>query len=809
MNFTKELFFFLILASAVTSSFAQTATLTGVVLGEDSTPIEDVMVASTDGNTKTNENGFYQLIMPSEEKITVTFSHVSFEKTSLTIQLKNGEYFEFNPVMKTEIEQIGEVVVSSRNQKSVEGIQNIEPEVVRSIPGANAGVENILKTLPGVNSNNELSTQYAVRGGNYDENLVYVNEIEVYRPFLIRSGQQEGMSFINTDLIQNIDFSAGGFQSKYGDKLSSVLDVTYKTPRQLTGGAHASFLGGSAFLGTASKDQKFTTLTGVRYRNNSLLINSTDVESNFNPVFADAQTFLTYRFSGRFQLQFLGNLSLNEYDYQPQSRQTTTGTFDRPIAIRVDYIGEEEDSYKTAFGALKGNYKLNEKTTLKFIASLFHTEEKEYYNIASRYRIGEINPEMGGLVEDFIEVGRQFEYARNDLDAIIFNLQHKGFYEIDETTVEWGVKYSYEKFDDLLDEFEAIDTTGFTNDSISFPNAWEIPSFNNINAQNNTENNRISGFAQWSKLAYLGDAKVWLNAGVRAQYWNVSGDSISSQSHFIVSPRAQFSIKPDWEKDMLFRIAGGVYQQPPFYRELRDSTGTVQPDVKAQKSYHLVLGHDYSFKLWDRPFKLISEAYYKYIDEVNPYTLENVRIRYAANNNAVAYAYGLDLRLNGEFVPGTESWVSLGYLKTEENIENNGYIPRPTDQRLKFAVLFQDYIPSIPNVKLYLNGVYNTGVPGGSPNYANPYEYQTRLPSYKRLDVGVNYVFVDGKQNVKPGHWTNKFKEIEVGFEIFNIFDIQNTITNTWVNDYYTNRQYAIPNYMTGRIFNIKAGLRF
>ncbi|QLE02284.1 TonB-dependent receptor [Galbibacter sp. BG1] len=808
MNLTNRLLFALCFLT-ITSVYCQTATITGIVLDKNNTPVPNVAVMAENSSTETNDNGFYQLVVPAEKKATITFRHISFKKIDLKLNLKKGENFEFNPVLQDQVEQIGEVIISTNNQKEIEGIQNISPEMVRTIPGANEGVENILKTLPGVNSNNELSTQYAVRGGNYDENLVYVNEIEVYRPFLIRSGQQEGMSFINTDLIQNIDFSAGGFQAKYGDKLSSVLDVTYKTPTQLMGGFNASFLGGSVFLGTASTDKRFTSLTGVRYRDNSLLVNSKDVETNYNPIFADAQTFLTYRLSGRFQLQFLGNLSLNEYDYQPRSRQTTTGTFDNPLAIRVDYQGDEEDSYKTAFGAFKGNYQLNDRVTLKFITSLFHTEEKEHYTIASRYRIGEINPEMGGLVEDFVDVGSQFEYAQNNLNATIFNLQHKGFYEKEETTVEWGIKYSYEKFDDRLDEFEAIDTTGFSNDSINFPNEWVIPPFNNIHANNNTSNNRVSGFAQWSKLTTIGEAQVWLNAGVRAQYWNISGDSIANASHFIVSPRAQFSIKPNWKKDMLFRLAVGIYQQPPFYRELRDSTGMVNPEVKAQKSYHVVFGHDYSFKMWNRPFKLISEAYYKYIDDVNPYTLENVRIRYEASNNAVAYAYGVDLRLNGEFVPGTESWVSLGYLKTEENIDDRGYIPRPTDQRLKFAVLFQDYIPSIPNVKLYLNGVYNTGVPGGSPNYADPYEYQIRLPSYKRVDMGVNYVIVDGKETTKPGHWSNKFKEIEVGFEIFNIFDIQNTITNTWVNDYYTNRQYAIPNYMTGRIFNIKAGLRF
>lgn len=806
MNFKRVIFpilFFLTLNSL----YCQTATIRGVILDERNNPVESTTISTEEIATTSNKNGFYQLIIPSKKEIVIHFKHLSFKNIQLKINLQSGENFEFNPVLQTQIEQIGEVLVLSSEEKKIEGIQNINPETVRSIPGANAGVENILKSLPGVNSNNELSTQYAVRGGNYDENLVYVNEIEIYRPFLIRSGQQEGMSFINTDLIQNIDFSAGGFQAKYGDKLSSVLDITYKTPTQLTGAIDASFLGGSVYLGTSSKNTRFTTSSGIRYRNNSLFVNSRDTKTNYNPVFADAQTFMTYRFSGKFQLHFLGAISLNEYDYEPQSRQTTIAPFNNPIAISVDYNGDEQDSYKTIFGALKANYRLNQNTSLKFIASLYNTHEKENYNISSRYQIGEINPDMGGLVDNYNDIGSQYEYANNHLNARIFNFQHKGFFEKNNNTLEWGIKYAYEKIKDHINEFEAVDT--LIIDSLDSSNRWVIPDFNTIDAKNNITNNRISGYTQWSKLTTIGSSKVWLNAGARAQFWNVSGDSISSKSHFIISPRAQFSIKPAWKKDMLFRISGGLYQQPPFYREMRDSLGNVNPNVKAQKSYHFILGNEYSFKLWERPFKLISEVYYKYLDDVNPYNIENVRIRYQATNNATAYAYGLDLRLNGEFVPGTESWVSFGYLETKENRNERGYIPRPTDQRLKFAVLFQDYMPSIPNLKLYLNGVYNTGLPGGSPNYADPYEYQSRLPAYKRVDIGVTYVFINSEGKVKNEKRNNKFKEIEVGFEIFNIFDIQNSITNTWVNDYYTNSQFAIPNYMTGRVFNIKAGLRF
>jgi hypothetical protein len=332
--------------------------------------------------------------------------------------------------------------------------------------------------------------------------------------------------------------------------------------------------------------------------------------------------------------------------------------------------------------------------------------------------------------------------------------------------------------------------------------------FQSVRATNKVQIDRLQAYAQWSKRAMLGNHEVFYNAGVRVQNWIVNGDGIESASQTIVSPRAQFAIKPDWNKDMLFRVAGGLYYQPPFYRELRDSLGVVNPNVKAQKSIHLVLGNEYSFKMWDRPFKLVSEAYYKNLTDVNPYTLENVRIRYRAKNNAKAFAYGLDLRLNGEFVPGTESWFSFGYLNTEENIEGQGYIARPTDQRLKFGILFQDYMPNIPDMKMYLNLVYNTGVPGGSPSYADPYDYQNRLRDYKRADLGISYLIVDQNKTYKNS-LKSKFNELSIGFEIFNLFDVQNTITNTWVRDVYSKRQYAIPNYLSPRVFNVRLSTKF
>ncbi|AUS06179.1 TonB-dependent receptor [Pseudotamlana carrageenivorans] len=812
---TSILFFVLIYVSA-----AQTATIKGVILDDQNLPVEKVNIKYLNQGTVSNENGFYTLTIPANRDIKVVFTHVAFKNIESVFNLKNGETYEFNPIMNASVEQIATVIINSGERKAVEGITTLDPEAIRKIPGANAGVENLLLTLPGVSNNNELSTQYSVRGGNFDENLVYVNDIEVYRPFLIRSGQQEGLSFVNTNMVKNVDFSAGGFQAKYGDKLSSVLDITYKTPYQFEANADVSLLGASVSVENMSKDSKFSAIVGARYRDNSLLVNAKETETNFRPAFGDIQGFFTYKFSDKFHLSFLGNASLNKYSYEPQTRQTNFGTLADPMALLVFYEGQEKDQYQTLFGAFKGSYLANDDLTLHLIASMYNTQEQEHFDILAQYRLGVVNANIGdenlGEVEYSEGIGGQLTHGRNDLDALITNIEHKGNFKLEDHRFDWSLKYTNEDIRDRLVEWEVIDSTGFSirppktpsNQQPYEPYTGPLEPFQNVRAFNHTQINRIQAYAQWSKRDNIGSSDVWYNAGVRMHNWTVSGDGIASSNQTVFSPRGQFSIKPDWKKDMLFRVATGLYYQPPFYRELRDMNGEVQPDVKAQKSIHLVIGNDYSFKMWNRPFKLTSEVYYKKLTDVNPYTLENVRIRYRANNSAEAYAYGLDMRLNGEFVPGTESWFSFGFLKTEENINNRGYIARPTDQRLKFAALFQDYVPNVPSLKMYLNLVYNTGLPGGSPSYADPYEYQLRLPDYKRADLGVQYVLVDRNKQFEKG-WRKAFKELSFGIEIFNIFDVQNSITNTWVRDVNSKRQIAIPNYLTPRVFNVRTTMKF
>ncbi len=799
------------------SAFAQNAKLRGIVLDENKQAVANVSVSNGAIGTQSNSSGIYELSIPANQKVRVVFSHLSLKSASIVLFLKPNEIMEFNPVLNIRQEQMSEVIITAKNNKRIQGITNITPELLRKIPGANAGVENILKTFAGVNSNNELSTQYAVRGGNYDENLVYVNEIEVYRPFLIRSGQQEGLSFTNTDLVQNIDFSAGGFQAKFGDKLSSVLDITYRKPTAFGANFEASFLGGSMAFDAVSKNKKWSAVTGVRYRNNSLLVKSQETQTNYTPTFADIQTNINYQASAKWQWSFLGNISKNNYHYQPLTRQTNFGTLDQPMALVVYYEGQEKDQYATYFGAIKSTFKSNDTSVLKFIGSLYHTTEQEHFDILAQYRLGEVDANVAsetyGKVAYTRGIGSQLNHARNNLDALIANIELKGFHDWKQSQLDWGVKYTRESIRDRVVEWEVIDSAGFSipppvvlpqkNEPYALYTGPLVP-YQNVRATNFTTINRFSGFAQWNSKSTVGSTSIWYNAGLRFHNWEVFGTDEKGKSQLVWSPRAQISIQPDWDKDMQFRISGGVYYQPPFYRELRDASGMVQPNVKAQQSVHLVLANDYNFKMWNRPFKLVSELYYKSMSDVNTYTIDNVRIRYAATNLAKAYAQGLDLRLNGEFVPGTESWFSFGYLKTEENSEKRGYIARPTDQLLKFGLLFQDYIPTIPGMKVYLNLVYNTGLPGGSPSYSDPYMYQNRLRDYRRADVGFSKIVIDNKENSNPKKWLGNFKELAIGVEIFNLFNNQNGITNTWVRDVYSKNQYAIPNYMTTRVFNIK-----
>ena len=550
----QEYLSFILSCVVVFFSYSQSSIIRGVILDENSKPISNVNIQSSFGQgSATNVNGFYELKIPANQEVTVIFTHLSFKRIEQKFILKNGQEIEFNPVLKTDAIQIAQVVINTNTRQSVDGVTSISPEIIRTIKGAQPGVENILKTLPGVNISNELSTQYSVRGGNFDENLVYVNEIEVYRPFLVRSGNQEGLSFVNTDLVQNVSFSAGGFQAKYGDKLSSVLDITYRNPIDFGIRTDLSLLGGSIAAETVSKNGKFSGVAGVRYRDNSLILNNLETDGNVEPIFADAQTYLTYRFSSKFHVNFLGNISFNQYKFQPENRQTNFGTLEEPLALIVLYDGQEEDEYQTYFGAIKANYFVNDALTLKFIGSTYHTTEQEYFDIFAEYRLGQVNSDIGsanlGEVEFSEGIGSQLTHARNDLDALIVNAEHRGDYKIDEeSTLEWSVKYTHEDIRDRLVEFEIIDSAGFSirpprlvgpNLQPNQPFSGPLTAFQNIRALNKVKIDRLQAFAQFSKRTFWGNNEVFYNIGVRAHNWNVSGENIESNSQTVFSPRAQ------------------------------------------------------------------------------------------------------------------------------------------------------------------------------------------------------------------------------------------------------------------------------
>ena len=610
----KKLLFFLFFLPLL--AFAQKTTiLKGTVKSNSKKPIENVSVRYKNIGTTTDKNGNYSIRIPFKEEISIVFTHISFRKLTKKLIAKNRNGISFSPLLTSKTEQIEEIVIKN-NKKSAEGIQTIDIKTVKNLVGPNAGVENTLMTLPGVNNNNELSTQYNVRGGNFDENLVYINGIEVYRPFLIRSGQQEGLSFINSNMVQNINFSAGGFQAKYGDKLSSVLDITYRKPTERATTLDLSLLGGSATFESQFLNKKLSTITGLRYRDNSLFVNSKQIETNFRPRFTDFQTFLSYEFSEKLTVNFLGNFSLNNYNYTPISRRTRFGTLTDPLELTVFYSGQEQDKYLTLFGALSADYKTNKNLSFTGTVSRYNTQEEEHFDIAAAYRLGEVDANIGsenfGDVEFTQGIGSQLNHARNDLDALITNVQIRGKLKKDKKELSFGAKYQKEDIRDRIREWEIIDSLGF---SIRPPNslgnqqpyeAFEGPilPFQNIRKDNNVVINRFSGFVQFNERLFLNDHEIWYNIGVRAQNWTVKSNNESSKNQTIISPRAQFAIKPNWKKDMLFRISGGWYSQPPSYRELRDFNGNINVNVKAQKSIHFVTGMDYSFNMWERPFKL-------------------------------------------------------------------------------------------------------------------------------------------------------------------------------------------------------------
>ena len=788
------------------------------IFDENGNPVTDVNVNYNSKSYKTNVDGFVKIPVAETEQ-TLTAEKETFTSFQKKINPKQRyQYLNVKFVSSVKTKDIQEVVFRGKGKPKITDITSLEisPKQAQVLASLSGGVEGLVKSLPSVNSNTELSSQYMVRGGNYDENLIYINDIELYRPFLIRNSLQEGMSVVNPDMVSAISFSAGGFEAKYGDKMSSALNIYYRQPTKFEVSGEASLIGGRLSTGFASKNKKLSALFSGRYRNTNLVLNTLNEDTDFNPQYFDFQSHINYQFNDKWAISFLGYWSKNDYEMIPKYKEVDFGTLQQPIKLYVGYEGKEDDQYKNMMGTASVTFKPNKKLTFTLDNFAYQNREKEYYSIASGYLLQAFDPATGDPVATY-DVGGQIDHARNDLLARVYGTQLRAKYSPDANTdFELGVKYEKEKLKDLTNEWQLVDSLGYSvprsNTIPGILDASQLKLRYQITGNNDINPTRISGYAQVSKKFYWGESRVFVNAGVRAQHWDFNNETI-------ISPRAQFAIKPNWDADMLFRFSGGIYYQAPFYKEIKDLDGSFNSDIKSQKSIQFIAANDYEFKMVDRPFKLTTELYYKKMSNLIPYYLDNVRIRYAGENNSEGYAYGIDARLFGEFVPGVDSWISASYARTKENIDGMGYISRPTDQRFRISMFYQDFMPKFPSMKVNLMLVFANGLPSGSPividsntglpNIASRYVYQKNLPSYKRVDIGLTKVFIDQKDNKASGNFWGKFKELALGVQIFNAFNINNTIANQWVTDVNSSNIYPVPVRLTGRFFNVKLEFKF
>lgn len=794
----------LLLSMAGVLAQSNNATLLGRVTDETGTPLDlvNISVKNAAIGTISNRNGEYLLRIPAGKPVEIIFSMIGYQTVQKNITAKAEQRLQLNVTLRHTTQEIGEVQVT-QHRRDKTNINRIDSRYLSNMTDAGTGsVEALIKTLPGVSTNNELSSQYSVRGGNFDENLVYVNDIEVYRPLLIRAGQQEGMSFINSDMVSSIEFSAGGFDAKYGDKMSSVLDIKYRKPTEFAGSASASLLGGSLQLEGLSKNGKFTHISGIRYKTNRYLLGTLDEKGEYNPRFVDAQTYLTYKFNESFDISFLGNIAQNRYNFIPQTRKTSFGTINQLYNATVYFDGQEADRFVTSTGALVANYHPGNRLNLKFIVSAYQSKEEETYDILGQYYLNELEPNLtSGNAGDSIlniGVGTFLNHARNYLDATVFSAEHKGAFNSEFHLLNWGFKIQTEEIDDRMNEWILRDSTGY---AIPYKGD-QIELYSTTNLKYRMNSSRLTAHIQDTYQITASKGALYATAGIRAHYWSYSGE-------LLLSPRAALRYYPDWNPGLAFHLSGGIYNQLPFYKELKDRKGTIYPDTKAQRSAQVVFGADYIFRAWDRPFKFSSELYYKFMSNLTPYQIDNVRIRYLPNLQSKGYAAGLDMKVNGEFVSGIESWASLSVMKTEEDILNDGYgyIPRPTDQRLNFSIFFQDYFPGNPTWKMHLTAFYGSRLPTGPPN-SERYMDQFRIPPYRRIDLGFSKVLINQDHKQYRNKAFNSVKDMWLSLEVFNLLGINNTISYLWVANN-SGDMFGVPNYLTKRKLNLKLTVKF
>jgi len=793
---------------------AQQLRIYGYVIDDVNRGIDGVAVQieNTTAATTSNRNGYYELTLEKPDSFVLVFSLANYQTIRQTIYPQRNTLSI--TVKMLSIDRELDAVTVSGIQRQTGTMATMSAKNIRLTPNVAGGVEALLITAAtGVSQNNELSSQYNVRGGNFDENSVYVNGIEVYRPLLVRTGQQEGLSFVNPDLTENIAFSSGGFEPKYADKMSSVLDIQYKIPKRTEASVSLGLLGASAYFG--SKSKKFSQIYGIRYKTSSYLLGTLDTKGEYKPNFLDFQTYLTYQISPKIELAFLGNFSQNSYQFIPQTRETTFGTYNIAQTYTVYFDGWENDLFRTYFGALSLNFFPNKKLKMGVTASAYYTDENEKYDITGAYVVSSRKQNVQGEIEgEPLGIGQYHEHAKNTLAATVANITYSGEYNITNHKIAWGLTAQIERISDKISEWKWNDSVGY-----SLPYDKEIFNlFYSLKSRDTLNSVRT--------IVYVQDTYKWENSwgrwtligGLRGNFWSVNKE-------FLLSPRATIALKPFWERDFSFRFATGVYYQAPFYKELRqivdDSNGdkivVLNHNIKAQRSLHAVLGGDYYFRAWGRPFKFTTEAYLKLADRVISYELENVNIRYSGINDAKAYTAGIDFKLFGELIPGAETWINFSLMDSKEKINGktfiiNGkereWIPRPNSQRYVFSMLFQDYLPTNPKYRLHLRVVVADGMPFGAPGNSNSRAAFRAPNGYWRGDIGVSRVFERGEDKLMNAKWLSFVKRIILNAEVFNFIDFKNVNSYYWVSmlDGY---QMAVPNYLTGRMFNFKLTLDF
>jgi hypothetical protein len=827
-------FFFTLVAL---SSFSQKkyAWISGSLVNENEKPLQKVSIIILGKNIgiSSNDSGLFRIKVPAGDAFALVFSHSGYTTIQKNFYLSEGEEEKVSIRLEPSRKTLETVVVADDKERREVGLTKINPKNALALPSTTGGVEALIKTLVG--SNNELTSQYSVRGGNYDENLIYINDFEIFRPYLVRSGQQEGLSFIDPELAKNVSFYNGGFQAKYGDKMSSVLDVQYKKPQSFGGSAYVSLLEQGLHLEGVEKKGRVTYLLGIRNRSNKNLLSSQEVTGAYIPSSTDVQAFITYKLNEKFQLEFLGNLSVTKFSLIPESVQKTASVFSplftTNLGLDISFNGQEKDGYQTNLIGLSLLQSVNKRLKLKWMLSRFQDKENENFDIAGSYLFGERDfdhtSSTFGQIVNPLGAGYYQNYGRDELNIIVYNAGVKGSFDYGKHFIQFGNNIEQTNINDKLKEWEYQDSAGY---SLPF-NPGQLNLYTSLNSTANLSVQKFSGYVQDN--IHFGDSTkdISVQAGLRYNYNTLNKE-------FLISPRAQVSWKPRWKNDIVFKLAAGVYDQPPFYRELRRYDGTLNTDLKAQKSYQFVAGMDYNFIGADnRPFRITTEAYYKGMSDVDVYDIDNVKIRYAGNNDAKAYATGIEARLFGELVKDAESWLSIGIMNTKENLNNDyyytyknaagdiitaqstdqvpvdsirnnvGWLRRPTDRLITVGLFLEDYLPTNKNFKVHLNLLYGSNM---SYNIPNSIKYRNALiiEPYIRADIGFSAQLLS-ERSIRRSHSPFRdFQNIWASFEVFNLIDRANTISYQLIKDF-ANNVYAIPNRLTPRLVNFKIVARF